>query len=175
MRRLVMAITFGVAVAGMPLARADEANPWGNGDGMGRTALVLELLIPDFRVEHSFTFHATRWTAAVPFAVQVGHLGPIAFNTVAEIQYVIGDSVWRGSLGERLMFRENDGDGRLMPIVELTGVYGQDGYGGALGLGYVYGFWTQGASFGVIGRAVVTDRDRRADLALDLQIPFNSL
>ncbi len=142
---------------------------------MGRAVFALELLVPDFRVERSFTFHTTRWTAAIPLAVRAGHLGGVAFNHVAEIQYVIGDSAWRGSLGERLMFRENDDGEGWMPIVELTGVYGQDGYGGALGLGYVYGFWKEGASFGVIARGVVTDRDRRADLAVDLQIPINAL
>jgi hypothetical protein len=160
-------------------ALADEADP--GLSSFSKAAFVVELLVPDLRVERSFTFDVTRLTVAVPIVVHTGHFAAsdsfaVGFNTIAEIQYVTGDEAgWRGSFGERLMFHSGKERDSWMPVAELDAVLGSDGAGGALGLGYGYGSWTDGSMLVGIARAILTDRERRFDFALDLQIPINAL
>ncbi|NVB78183.1 MAG: hypothetical protein HOV81_07305 [Kofleriaceae bacterium] len=175
LRNVVVAVCL---VSMLRAARADEADP-----GISSTAkagFILELLIPDFRVERSFTEDTTRYTLAVPFAVHAGDVVAgsqrIGFNHVAEIQYVIGDNVWRGSLGERFQLADRRSDTIApMPIFELGGVFGADGYGGAIATGLTLGDASLGSHMGFVVRYVVTNRETRADVGFDFQIPLNGL
>lgn len=155
-------------------AYADEANP--GLSSAAKAAFLVELVIPDFRLERSFTDDKTRYTLAIPFAVHAGTVTTIGFNHVVEIQYVLGDNVWRGSLAERLQFGQRGRDtAGWMPIAELGGVFGADGYGGMLATGIVVGDPWQGSHMGVVVRCVVTDRETRGDVGFDFQLPLDGL
>lgn len=155
-------------------AHADEADP--GLSSTAKAAFLVELLIPDFRLERSFTDDKTRYMFAIPFAMHAGTVGQIGFNHVVEIQYVLGDNVLRGSLAERMQFGQRGRDtAGWMPIAELGGVFGADGYGGMLAAGLVVGDPWHGAHMGVVVRCVVTDRETRGDVGFDFQIPINGL
>ncbi len=164
-------VVVGCLVSILRAARADEADP--GLSSTGQAAFIVELIVPDFRIERSFTEETTRYTLAMPFVVHAGHVAAgsqlIGFNHVAEIQYVLGDNVWRGSLGERLQFGRERG---LVPLVELAGVFGADGYGGALATGLAIGDPSVGSHLGLVIRCVVTNHETRADLGFDFQIPI---
>ena len=155
-------------------ARADEADP--GLSATGKAAFVIELLIPDFRIERSFTDDTTRYTLAIPFAVHAGSLGSskiVSFNHVAEVQYVLRDNVWRGSLGERIVVGSAE-ERHVMPLAELVGVFGADGYGGGLGAGLAIGQPENGSNIALVVRTILTNQELRADVALDFQIPLNA-
>lgn len=146
---------------------------------------TLELVIPDVRFERSFTADEDRFVLSLPLVIRAGHVNlgssaSLAFNHFAELQYQVTHNEWRGVVGERVLLGKHVPDAwtyvdAWMPFLEAGALLGSDGSGGVIGAGLGYGDVHAGLSFGVVVRFVVTNEERRGDIALDLQFPFNAL
>jgi hypothetical protein len=173
---LLLAVLTGTT----PFARAD-------GDvamaGVPRMLWTIELLIPDARFEHSFTADDDRFVLSVPVAMRAGHVGigsasGILFNHFGEVQYQVTHREFRAVLGERMLMHGAQPPPDLtgvMPFLEAGALIGSDGSGAMAGGGLAWGDGMAGAAVGVVVRFVVTNVDRRGDVACDFQIPFNVL
>jgi hypothetical protein len=141
---------------------------------------ILEAVIPDVRYEYSFTESSKRYVLSLPVAwhathVELGTETALGFIHVGEAQWQGTNNEWRGLLGERVTLDLLDRLSGFGPMVEVSGLLGTDGYGVVLGTGIVWGYAAAGITFGLVGRYVITDNERRADIALDLMLPLNML
>lgn len=163
---------------GLPLAVALLVPATATADDI-KTAIV-EAVIPDVRYEYSFTESSNRFVLSLPVAwhatyVELGKDTAVGFVHVGEAQWQGTNNEWRGLLGERVALDFVDRFRGFGPMIEVSGVLGTDGYGVVLGTGIVWGFAAAGLTFGLVGRYVITDNERRADIALDLMLPLNML
>ena len=151
--------------------------------GIPRMLFTVELLIPDLRFERSFTVEDDRVVVSIPVAMRTGHVriggaSGIVFSHFAELQYQVRHSEFRGVLGERMMIHGAQPAPELtgiMPFIEAGALLGSDGSGALVGGGLAWGDGMAGAAVGVVVRFVVTNEERRGDIAFDFQMPFNLL
>lgn len=169
---LATTLAAGLALLAPATARAGELT------GIGGLFAGIEVLIPDVRFEIPWGWEDARWTLSWPLTVRSGtvDLGDtvrIGFSHFGEVQYGLDQRSLRGLLGERLMLGSAEDDDGWMPVAEVAGLLGADGSGVVLGVGFGFGAMDAGIHFGPVVRAVITTEERRFDLVLDLQIPFN--
>lgn len=180
-RAAALTIAAGLVALGRPgPARADGPDGEGAIYGQAITGALLlgyaiELAIPDVRLELGPGGH--RWALAFPLVVHgrplaVGEDRALGFEHFAELQYQPAREARRFALGERLVLFDRAEPGPLAPVVEVGGLLGEDGSGGFFGAGVVLGDPELGVTFGLIGRLIVTESERRGDLAIDLQLPL---
>ena len=168
-----MAIAAVMAVAGP--AAADNGMA-GLIEGVVTTGVVLELAVPDVRLVFGADDH--RWVLSWPIAVTSVALTPgetwgVALSPFIEPQYQPTRDAMRIGGGVRATLFRQDQEFQASPIVEAGGLAGQDGSGWFAGGGLVIGAPELGITFGLVGRVVETDQERRYDLALDFQLPLS--
>lgn len=175
MRRLLLVLAMLVASPGRTHADGDGAL-----ERAARLLMLIELGIPDARFERSFTTDDHRLALSWPIVMRANHVelgstSGLVFNHVLELQYEVTRGELRALLGERMLVHGADRSAGPLPFIEIAGLLGSDGHGGVFGGGLAYGDGQFGVSLGVVVRFVVTTEERRGDVAIDLQFPFNVL
>ena len=169
-------VAMAAAMAAARPAAAENGMNW-LFEGMVKTAFVLELGIPDARLVFGAEDH--RWVLSWPIAFTSVALTPgetwgVGLVPFVEPQYQPTREAARVGGGVRATLFRQDREFQASPLVEAGGLIGQDGSGWFAGGGLAIGVPELGVTFGLVGRMVETDQERRYDLALDLQLPLSS-
>ena len=169
----------GLAVAMVLAATGTAAAENGMGplfEGFVLTGFTLELGIPDARLVFGAEDH--RWVLSWPIVftslkVVRGETVAVGLLPFIEPQYQPTREAVRVGAGVRATLFRRDRDLQALPLLEAGGLIGQDGSGWFAGGGLAIGVPDLGITFGLVGRVVTTDSERRYDLALDFQLPLS--